>query len=279
MPGLVLRLDEQIGMHGSAITGTRVTLHGLATLVAMVDSPVTVECSWTDPYPKELATSVYTSPPYAAAVTLDPFSVGSVYHFIVTITPSNLTRYVVGGNVTARYTLTQQPYPSLVVKIAVSSGQCGRNETATLTGNASLLPNTATNHTLAYTWKTPDGQTITAPSGDSTLKPGGTLVVNNPRDTTGIYNLTACLTIPGTDVVDHCSSVDYTIFSDGIVDTVYCYLAGLLAGGGGGGGGQVGQSTPPPTQDLNQICYIQLKAFKTVTVAFSNFCIKTNHII
>ena len=224
MPGLVLRLDEQIGVHGSAITGTRVTIHGLATPVDMVDSPVTVECSWTDPYSKELATSVYTSPPYAAAVTLDPFSVGGVYHFIVTITPSNITRYVVGGNVTARYTLAQQPYPSLVVNVAVSSGQCGRNETATLTGNASLLPNTATNRTLAYTWKTPDGL---APSEDSTLKAGGTLTVNNPRDKTGIYNLTACLTIPGTDVVDHCSSVDYTVFSDGIVDTVYNKIARL----------------------------------------------------
>ena len=172
-------------MHGSAITGTRVTLHGLATLVAMVNSPVTVECSWTDPFSNELATSVYTSPPYAAAVTHDPFSVGGVYHFIVTITPSNLTHYVVGGNVTATYTLPQQPYPSLVVNVTVSSGQCGGNETATLTGNASLLPNTATNHTLIYTWKTPDGQTIAAPSGDSTLKAGGTLVVNNPRNTQG----------------------------------------------------------------------------------------------
>lgn len=213
MPGLILYLDQQIGTNGSATTGTQVMLQGLATLADVVDSPVTVECSWTDPYSNELAITAHTSPPYTAVVTLDPFSDGGVYKFIVTIKPSNPT-YVIGGSVNASYSLIRQPYPSLMVRVVVNSGQCGGNETATLTGSVGLLSNIATNHTLTYTWKTPDGQTIRA--DDLTMR-GRTLTVDDPRDHTGTYNLTACLAIPDTDVSNHCSSVNHPIFADGMM--------------------------------------------------------------
>ena len=129
---------------------------------------------------------------------------------MVTVTPSN-SSFVEDITSNASYTISLQPYPSLVIRETVRSGKC---ETAILIGNVRLLPNTATNHIITYSWTGPDGQAIPASSEDFTVM-GGTLVVNNPRNNTGSYILIGCLTIPGTDVMNRCIPADYPISTDG----------------------------------------------------------------
>ena len=121
------------------------------------------------------------------------------------VTPSNPS-FVRSVTVNASYTISLQPYPPLEIRFrrSLRSGDCEvGGEIATLTGSVSLLPNIATNHTLSYTWSGP---------GVAELTTGQTLVVSN---VTATYTLTACLAIPGTDVVDHCSTADYPLSTDG----------------------------------------------------------------
>ena len=60
-------------MDGPAITGTVVSLQGLATLADVVDTPVTVSLTWSRPDPNGLLdVTVLTSPPYTLTTTFDP---------------------------------------------------------------------------------------------------------------------------------------------------------------------------------------------------------------
>ena len=202
-PILSLSLDGQTGTEGSAITGTVVSLQGLATLANVVDSPMTVSLTWSRPDPNGLLDlAQLTNPPYTLTTTIDPISVGGVYEFIVNITPS-ISSFVEGVAVNASYIINLQPYPPLVIRETVRSGDCLGDSMATLTGSVSLLPNIATNHTLAYIW-----------TGDEDEKLGTqeALVVNNMR---AAYILTACLTIPGTNVMSRCITAHYVISTDG----------------------------------------------------------------
>ena len=135
----------------------------------------------------------------------------AVYLLSVSVFPSNPTYILLSGRYTADYALTLQPYPNLVINRRVRGGECGVNETAILTGSVNLLPNTATNHVITYSWTRPDGRPIRQHSRDLTVNEG-TLVV---RSITGSFNLTACLTIPEADVMDHCSTAQFYISTDG----------------------------------------------------------------
>ena len=170
-------MDGQTGTEGSAITGTVVSLQGLATLADVVDSPVTVSLTWSRPdHNGLLNVTTLTSPPYSLTTTFDPISVGGVYEFIVNVIALNSS--LVGGiTVNGSYTINVQLYPPLVISKTVRSGECVVNETVTLIGNVRLLPNTATNYIITYSWTGPDGQPIPASSEDFTVM-GGTLVVN-----------------------------------------------------------------------------------------------------
>ena len=211
---LSLSLDGQTGTEGSPNTGTVVSLQGLATLADVVDSPVTVSLTWSRPDPNGLLNiTTLSSPPYSLTTTFDPISVGGVYEFIVNVIALN-SSFVGGITVSGSYTINVQPYPPLVIRETVRSGDCVVNETATLIGNVRLLPNTATNYIITYSWTGPDGRLIPASSEDFTVM-GGTLVVNNPKTNTGSYILIGCLTIPGTDVMNRCIPADYPISTDG----------------------------------------------------------------
>ena len=211
---LSLSFDGQTGTEGSAITGTVVSLQGLATLADVVDSPMTVSLTWSRPdHNGLLNVTALTSPPYSLTTTIDPISVGGAYEFIVTVNTSN-SSFVRGITMNASYTIKIQPYPLLVIRKTVRSGECVVNETATLIGNVRLLPNTATNHIITYSWTRPDGRPIMASTEDFTVV-GGMLVINNIRTNAGIYVLIGCLTIPGTDVMSRCIPANYPISTDG----------------------------------------------------------------
>ena len=218
-------MDGQTRTEGSAITGTVVSLQGLATLADVVDTPVNVLLTWSRPDPNGLLdVIVLTSPPYTLTTTVDPLSVGGVHEFIVTVIPSNPS-FVEGITMNASYTINLQPYPPLEIRIrgVLRSGDCEvGGAMATLTGSVSLLPNIATDHTLSYTWSGP---------GVPELSAGQTLVVSNM---TATYTLTACLAIPGTDVVGYCSTVDYPFSTNGECVHVGPQTGSKRVMGGGG---------------------------------------------
>ena len=136
--------------------------------------------------------------------------------FTAVVTPSSAptSAFVAGMTASAELEVTLQLYPALEIVKTVSSGECGGNEVATLTGTVSLLSNTASDHTLTYTWTTPGGQDITASSEDLVVN-GNTLQVGDLGTNHGDYVLTACLSIPSAGVVGHCSSATYSISSAG----------------------------------------------------------------
>ena len=204
------------------IRGTVVSLQGLAILAPDVDTEVSVLGVWTlQDSIENLTSSQTTSPPreHNTTHTIASLSEGGVYVFTVVMTSSAPTStFVEGITVSAELEVTLQPYPALeIVRSTVSSGGCvhgaGGNEMATLTGTVSLLPNTASDHTLKYTWMTLGGQDIIASSEDLVVN-GNTLKVVNLETNQGDYILTACLSIPSSDV-ENCSSVVYPISSAG----------------------------------------------------------------
>ena len=200
------------------IRGTVVSLQGLAILTTEVDTQVSVSGVWTlQDSTENLTSSQTTSPPreHNTTHTIGSLSEGGVYVFTVVVTPSALTStFVEGTTASAELEVTLQPYSALEIVRTVSSGECGGSEVATLTGTVSLLPNTASDHTLTYTWTTSGGQGITASSGDLVVN-GNTLQVGDHETNQGDYILTACLSIPSSDVVGHCSSATYSISAAG----------------------------------------------------------------
>ena len=166
---------------------------------------------------ENLTSSQTTSPPreHNTTHTIASLSEGGVYVFTVVVTPSAPTStFVEGITASAELEVTLQPYPALEIVRTVSSGECGGNEVATLTGTVSLLPNTASDHALNYTWTTPGGRDITASSEDLVVN-GNILQVGDLGTNQGDYVLTACLSIPSSGVVGHCSSTTYPILAAG----------------------------------------------------------------
>ena len=200
------------------IRGTVVSLQGLAILAPEVDTRVSVLGVWTlQDSTENLTSSQTTSPPrgHNTTHTIASLSEGGVYVFTVVVTPSAPTStFVEGITASAELEVTLQPYPALEIVRTVSSGECGGNEVATLTGTVSLLPNTASDYTLNYTWTTPGGQDITVSSEDLVVN-GNTLQVGDLETNQGGYVLTACLSIPSSGVVGHCSSATYPISTAG----------------------------------------------------------------
>ena len=218
------------------IRGTVVSLQGLAILAPDVDTEVSVLGVWTlQDSIENLTSSQTTSPPreHNTTHTIASLSEGGVYVFTVVMTSSAPTStFVEGITASAELEVTLQPYPALeIVRSTESSGRCvhgaGANEMATLTGTVSLLPNTASDHTLKYTWKTPQGQDITTSSVNLVVN-GNTLQVGDLGNNQGDYVLTACLSIPSSDL-EICSSATYSISSAGgcvLVHADTCHTCG-----------------------------------------------------
>ena len=214
-PKLDLSLDT--GTQLAAIAGTRVSLLAIVRLDFEVDSRVTVSTSWTRQGSSDLLSfSESVNTPYTTAFNFEPLSFGDAgdYVFMVTVSPFNPTSVQAAPSVSANYTINVGPYPDMAVMMEiVASGhvRCGEDAIANLTGSVNLLPEIATNHDLVYTWTGPNG---TLASTDLAVN-GGMLVVRNLSANSGYYNLTACLTIPDTDVEDHCNTAEYLISNDG----------------------------------------------------------------
>jgi hypothetical protein len=187
---------------------------GVATPDPVVDSPITVLTSWTRQGSLEVLTfnDNMTPGPFNSTFVFDSLSPGGDYVFTARVSPSNPTYVRATPNLNATFTINVQPYPDMIIRETIISGKCGVNETATLMGDVSLLPNIADNHNLTYTWTGPSGN-ISA-FRDLTMN-RGTLMVRNLATNTGNYTLNACLTIPGTNVVNHCSSTQYFISTAG----------------------------------------------------------------
>ena len=129
--------------------------------------------------------------------------------FLVDVTPFNPTSVQATPSVSANYTINVEPYPDIVIMRRVRSGQCMENGIVILNGEVSLLHETTTNHNISYTWTPPNGRIR-----DETAN-GGMIVVRNLSANSGYYNLTVCLTIPGMDLQNNCSTADYYISTDG----------------------------------------------------------------
>jgi hypothetical protein len=216
-PAISLSLDGEIGANGSAITGTVVRLQGSIVLDDVVDTQISVLGVWSrllDSANIQLNTSSTQSNnrTHTTTLTFDPLTMASTYQFTVQVFPLNPTYIEESSIIITNYSLTLQPYPLLKIEKVVISGECMINETATLRGSVNLLPNTATNHIITYTWIGPNGSPIRESSRDLTVREGTLAVRNAP----GNFNLTVCLAFPGTDVVDHCTeTVQFYVSTDG----------------------------------------------------------------
>ena len=204
MSGLEVTGPQQ----GSGITGTQATLLGIATLAPAVDSVVTVVGEWTRAG-QPLTSATGATPPLqqATLLRLEPLSEAGEYVFVVSVRAENNT-FLKATSTNTSFSLSLQPYPPLQIEQGLSPGQCGQQEMATLTGTVSLLPNTATEHSLTLSWLRPDGG-LTSSSEEQ--EGSSTLLVDTRSDQTGDYQLRACLSITSTSVQDHCSTATYTI--------------------------------------------------------------------
>ena len=216
VPPLTLNVMEE----SRPINGTVVSLRGTARLHPSVDTNVNVTGSWRrqDLSPFTTITHITQALLYSTTLTFDPLrnesADGGSYMYTVSVTPAQVTRFIMSSMDDENYTLTVQPYPDLVIIDSLQSGICMLDEAATLMGNVTLLPNTATNHTLSYTWTNPAGLPITSSNGDYNVTEGS-LHVKNLQNNMGNFNLRICLDVPGTDIVGHCSSTSFTLSTDG----------------------------------------------------------------
>ena len=197
------------------------SLQGTAQLHPSVDTNVTVTGSWRRQDLSPFTTITHTQAPlYSTTLTFDPLrnesADGGSYVYTVSVIPAQVAPFIVSSMADENYTLTVQPYPDLVIKDSLRSGVCKVDEAATLMGNVTLLPNTATNHTLSYTWTNPAGQPITSSNDDYVVTEGSLRVENLANQSNmGNFSLRICLDVPATDVVDHCISTFFTLSTDG----------------------------------------------------------------
>ena len=189
---------------------------------------MTVTGSWRrqDLSPFATITHITQAPLYSTTLTFDPLrnesADGGSYVYTVSVTPAQSTSFIIHNMADENYTLTVQPYPDLVINDSLQSGVCKVDEAATLMGNVTLLPNTATNHTLSYTWTNPADQPITSSNGDYIVNEGSLRVENLAnQNNMGNFSLRICLDVPATDIVGHCSSTSFTLSSDGL--TIYVH--------------------------------------------------------
>ena len=196
-----------------------VSLQGAAQLHQSVDTNVNVTGSWRrqDLSPFTTITHITQASLYSTTLTFDPLrneiADGGSYVYTVSVTPAQSTPFIMSNMADENYTLTVLPYPDLMI-IDSLGGVCMLDETATLMGNVTLLPNTATNYTLSYVWTNPAGLPITSSNGDYIINKGA-LRVDNLASNMGDFSLRICLDIPGTDVVDHCNSTSLSLSTDG----------------------------------------------------------------
>ena len=208
--GIVSAPVLTIKLKSEPITGTVVSLLGTASLDPVVDIPTSLSGAWV-----RNAQILNTTANTTTILTFDPMSSGDsgVYWYRVTVTPDDST-YVMHNSNRTSFSLTVRPYPPLEVVTNILSGTCFEGGT-TLLSNITLLANTHPNHTLTYMWTDPSGRGITESSVNFTLM-GSELRVNNLEGNMGQYELQVCLTVPSTDVVDHCSdTVTYMISNEG----------------------------------------------------------------
>ena len=188
---------------GEAVAGTEMSLVGSVTLSPLVNTSVSLSAQWTSQGQTLTVSTTNTT----TTLTFEPLSQtdSSDYVYMVTVEPDNST-YVESNNASLSFELTVLPYRDLVVVLGVLSGECMEGRT-TLTGNvsASVHPNTSPDYSLAYMWRDPSGDLITESSNDDFSIEEGRLIVRDVGGNTGDYSLTVCITVPGSDVVNHCS--------------------------------------------------------------------------
>ena len=186
---------------GETVAGTVMSLVGSVSLGPVVDTGVSLSAQWTSQ-----GQTLTVSTTNTTTLTFEPLSQtdSSDYVYMVTVEPDNST-YVESNSASQSINLTVQPYPDLVAKICVLCGECMTQGMTTLTGDVSLHPNTSPNYSLAYLWRDPSGDLITESSHSDLVVEEERLIVRDVERNEGDYSLTACLTVPGSDVVDHCS--------------------------------------------------------------------------
>ena len=187
---------------GAAVAGTVMSLVGSVSLNPLVDTGVSLSAQWTT---QGQTLTVFTT--NTNTLTFEPLSRTNTsdYVYMVTVEPDNST-YVESNSANQSFELTVLPYPDLVVVLGVLSGECVEGMT-TLTGDvsASVHPNTSPDYSLTYMWRDPSGDLITESSHTDLTVEEDRLIVRDVERNTGDYRLTVCITIPGSDVVDHCS--------------------------------------------------------------------------
>ena len=187
---------------GEAVAGTVMSLVGSVSLDPVVDTGVSLSAQWTTQ-----GQTLTVSTTNTTTLTFEPLSRTNTsdYLYMVTVELDNST-YVESNSASQSFELTVLPYPDLVVVLGVLGGECVEGMT-TLTGDvsASVHPNTIPDYSLAYMWRDPNGDLITESSHTDLVVEEDRLIVRDVERNTGDYSLTVCITIPGSDVVDHCS--------------------------------------------------------------------------
>ena len=198
---------------GGAVTGTVMSLVGSVSPSPLVDTGVSLSAQWTTQGEMLTVSTTNTN-----TLTFEPLSRTNTsdYVYMVIVEPDNST-YVESNSASQNFNLTVLPYPDLVVVLEVLSGECMEGMT-TLTGDVStsVHPNTSPDYSLTYMWRDPDGDLITESSHSDLVVEEDRLIVMDIERNTGDYSLTVCITIPGSDVSNHCSQeAVQSIFSDG----------------------------------------------------------------
>ena len=205
---------------GEAVAGTVMSLVGSVTLSPLVNTSVSLSAQWTSQ-----GRTLTVSTTNTTTLTFEPLSRTNTsdYVYMVTVEPDNST-YVESNSANQSFELTVLPYPDLVVVLGVLSGECMTQGMTTLTGDvsASVHPNTSPDYSLEYMWRDPNGDLIMESSNNDFSIEEERLIVRDVGGNTGEYSLTVCITIPGSDVVNHCSMQpgEHSLTTAGITITV-----------------------------------------------------------
>ena len=205
----------------AAVQGTVVRLQAAATLDPAVNSPLTVVGEWSRQDMANLPQSIFISntsqtSPYSNTLTFNPLrgnsDDGGVYVYMLTVSPRYST-YIESASTNDEIMVVVQQYPSLNITRSVTTSVCGEQGETSLSGNVSLLPNTAQN-SLTYSWTDLENGTIST-STDDIIVDEGTLMVKDLASSIGTYTLEICLTVPDSGLSGRCSSSPYTISTTG----------------------------------------------------------------
>ena len=204
----------------STVHGTVVQLQGTAVLDEVVDSPVTFKGEWVRRDMKNLSEFTSTSntsslqSPYTNTLTFNPLrndtDDGGVYVYRLSVSPNDNTFFIKPASANDSVLLQVKQYPALNITLMVRTGVCVSQEDFSLSGNVSLLARTAPNYYLNYTWAGPLNEVISTSSNDFMVN-GRNLVIKNLAMNVGVYKLSVCLSVPGSGLMDLCSSTDYDL--------------------------------------------------------------------